>query len=53
MNPNKSTTFQLPKGNVDLKIIILGNGLVGKTSLIHRYIHDSFSETISVHLVFI
>lgn len=31
----------------DLKIVVLGHGGVGKTSLINRYIHDRFSETIS------
>jgi hypothetical protein len=33
---------------LDLKIIILGNGGVGKTSFIYRYMNDNFAETISV-----
>lgn len=32
---------------IDLKIIILGNGGVGKTSFIYRYMNDNFAETIS------
>ncbi|XP_050449491.1 ras-related protein Rab-24-like isoform X1 [Cataglyphis hispanica] len=28
---------------VDLKIVLLGNATVGKTSLMERYIHDSFN----------
>lgn len=35
------------KGRVDLKIVVLGHGGVGKTSLINRYIQNQFSETIS------
>lgn len=60
------TSPQTPKNNIgthplsfsifilrslDLKIIILGNGGVGKTSFIYRYINDNFAETISVHFV--
>ena len=36
---------------VDLKIIVLGDGSVGKTSLIHRYTNNEFKETISVNLI--
>ncbi|CAL1673791.1 unnamed protein product [Lasius platythorax] len=28
---------------VDLKIVLLGNAMVGKTSLMERYVHDSFN----------
>ncbi|GAB1859964.1 Ras-related protein Rab-24 [Camponotus japonicus] len=28
---------------VDLKIVLLGNAMVGKTSLMQRYVHDSFN----------
>lgn len=39
--------FSFPDNFLDLKIVVLGHGGVGKTSLINRYIHDQFSETIS------
>ncbi len=31
----------------DLKIVVMGHGGVGKTTLIHRYIHNDFAETVS------
>lgn len=33
---------------VDAKIVILGGGGVGKTSMIHRYVYDEFANTLSV-----
>lgn len=33
---------------LDLKIVVLGGGGVGKTSFIHRYTCNEFSDTISV-----
>ena len=35
------------RSRVDLKVVVLGHGGVGKTSLINRYINDKFSETLS------
>eukprot|EP01135_Chromosphaera_perkinsii_P004028 Nk52_evm41s266 gene=Nk52_evmTU41s266 len=35
------------RNNIDLKIILLGQSGVGKTSLIHRYVHQEFSMTMS------
>lgn len=32
---------------LDLKVVVLGQGGVGKTSLINRYIRNEFSETVS------
>ena len=36
---------------VDLKIVILGGGGVGKTSFIHRYTCNEFTDTVSVILL--
>lgn len=30
---------------VDLKIVLLGNATVGKTSLMERYVHDTFNDS--------
>ncbi|XP_020289816.1 ras-related protein Rab-24-like isoform X2 [Pseudomyrmex gracilis] len=30
---------------VDLKVVLLGNATVGKTSLMERYIHDTFNDS--------
>ena len=32
----------------DMKVVILGDAGVGKTTLIHRYLHGIFAQTISV-----
>jgi small GTP-binding protein len=32
---------------IDLKVIVMGHGGVGKTSLVRRYITDEFSDTVS------
>ena len=39
--------------SLDLKVIILGNGRVGKTSIIYRYINDEFADTVSVTKVIV
>ncbi|KAK9404531.1 ras-related protein Rab-7b [Crotalus adamanteus] len=41
---NASPTFMGPSKKVDLKIIIIGALGVGKTSLLHQYIHKRFYE---------
>ncbi len=33
---------------LDLKIVILGGGGVGKSSFIYRYTHNDFTDTLSV-----
>lgn len=33
---------------LDLKIVVLGGGGVGKSSFIYRYIHNDFKDTLSV-----
>jgi GTPase SAR1 family protein len=33
---------------LDLKIVVLGGGGVGKTSFIHRYTCNEFTDTVSV-----
>jgi Ras-related protein Rab-1A len=35
---------KLPEGEFNAKIIVMGDPSVGKTSLIHRFVDDSFSE---------
>lgn len=35
------------RSRIDLKVVVMGFGGVGKTSLIRRYIADEFSETVS------
>jgi len=30
---------------VDLKVVLLGNATVGKTSLMERYVHDTFNDS--------
>jgi len=41
---------------VDLKVVLLGNAMVGKTSLMERYVHDSFNgnrpyQNVSIHSI--
>ncbi len=36
-----------PRTRIDLKVIVMGHGGVGKTSLVCRYINDDFSDTVS------
>jgi len=48
-NSTTPSTGNISPGNqVDRKVIILGNGRVGKTSFLNRYINDAFADTISV-----
>ena len=46
MNENKNE-YEKEKNSLEYKIITLGDSSVGKTSLINRFINDTFDEEIS------
>lgn len=45
--PRTSLPVTAPRGRIDLKVIVMGHGGVGKTSFVQRYIHNDFKETMS------
>ena len=49
MEPNEEG-LQKPGGVQKFKVVFLGNQAVGKTSIIHRYIYNTFSNDYSVTL---
>lgn len=44
MSNNITSTDQSSAGKYKFKIVFLGNQSVGKTSIIHRFIYDSFDD---------
>ena len=40
-------------GRVDMKVVILGMGACGKTSLVDKYLYDRFSENVPYQTVII
>ena len=46
MPRERNDTKRKKNGETTLKLILLGNGLVGKTSLLRRFAEDKFSESL-------